>query len=67
MTNKKPKSFTFNVSNNKQSQMKARDNLAIAGCTRVFIEELGYPGAPGGTEAKTDNPWSPGKDDGFFC
>lgn len=64
---KTSKSFTFNISKKDNQQTRVRDDVAIAGCTRVFIEELGYPGQPGGTEAKTDSNLFPGKDDGFFC
>lgn len=56
------KGFTFKVAANKdvKGQVKAREGVAIAGCTRVT--------APwGGTEAKTHNPYTQVKDDGYWC
>lgn len=58
---KTSKSFTFNLSKKDEKQVKVRDDIAVAGCTRVFVEELGN------VEFKTDNTLYPGNDDGFFC
>ena len=62
MKSNKVKGFTFKVANKqqKQTEAKARDGVAIAGCTR-YTTQWGFQ------DWKNTNPFNHQKDEGFIC